>query len=134
MIGELFRLMNQAGDSLAEVKVTPGQLGELVDLVAAGTVNTNTAKGIFETMYRTGRGAAEIVAEQGLGQVSDTAEIERQVEAVLAAHPAELASYLGGKATLEQWFFGQVMRTLKGQGNPAVIRRALGEALARRRG
>ena len=54
----------------------------------------------------------EIVAEQGLGQVSDADEITRQVEAVLAAHPAELATYLGGKATVEQWFFGQVMRTL----------------------
>jgi aspartyl-tRNA(Asn)/glutamyl-tRNA(Gln) amidotransferase subunit B len=74
-----------------------------------------------------------LVAEQGLGQVSDTQEIARQVEAVLADHPAELATYLGGKLTVEQWFFGQVMRVLKGQGNPQVIRRALAEALARRR-
>ena len=133
MIGELFRLMNQAGETLVAVKVTPQALGALVDLVAAGTVNTNTAKTIFETMYRTGRGPAEIVAEQGLGQVSDADEITRQVEAVLAAHPAELATYLGGKATVEQWFFGQVMRTLKGQGNPQVIRAALAEVLARLR-
>ncbi len=131
MLGELFRLMNETGQTLAQVPVAPAQLAALADLVAAGTVNTNTAKTVFETMYRTGRGPAEIVAEQGLGQVSDAGEIARQVEAVLAAHPTELATYLGGKATLEQWFFGQVMRTLKGQGNPRIIRQALADALAR---
>ena len=129
MLGELFRLMNETGQTLA--RVTPAQLAALVDLVTAGTLNTNTAKTVFETMYRTGRGPEEIVAEHGLGQVSDAGEIARQVGAVLAAHPTELATYLGGKATLEQWFFGQVMRTLKGQGNPRIIRQALAEALAR---
>jgi aspartyl-tRNA(Asn)/glutamyl-tRNA(Gln) amidotransferase subunit B len=102
--------------------------------VAGGAINTNTAKTVFESMYRTGRGPAEIVDKQGLGQVSDAVEITRQVEAVLTAHPAELATYLAGKATVEQWFFGQVMRTLKGQGNPQVIRRALAAALAKRAG
>jgi len=119
---------------LAEVRVAPEQLAALADLVAASTLNTNTAKSVFESMYRTGRDPAEIVDEQGLGQVSDALEITRQVEAVLTAHPAELATYLAGKATVEQWFFGQVMRTLKGQGNPQVIRQALAAALARRAG
>jgi aspartyl-tRNA(Asn)/glutamyl-tRNA(Gln) amidotransferase subunit B len=133
MIGELFRLMNQSGQGIREVAVTPEHLAALADLVGAGTINTNTAKSIFETMYRTGRAPDEIVAEQGLGQVSDAAAIRAQVEAVLRANPNELATYLGGKATVEQWFFGQVMRALKGQGNPQVIRQALAEALARRR-
>mgnify|MGYP000013169021 CR=1 FL=1 len=80
----------------------------------------------------TGRAPAEIVAEQGLAQVSDTSAIEALAEEVLAAHPAELATFLAGKATVEQWFFGQVMRRLRGQGNPQVIRAALAAALARR--
>ena len=133
MIGELFRLMNQDNRDIRQVPLAPEQLAALADLVGAGTINTNPAKCVFEAMYRTGRGAAAIVAEQGLGQVSDSGAIAQQVEAVLAAHPAELATYLAGKLTVEQWFFGQVMRALKGQGNPQVIRQALAEALARRR-
>ena len=35
--------------------------------------------------------------------------------------------------SLEQWFFGQVMRRLRGRGNPQVIGAALSAALARRR-
>jgi aspartyl-tRNA(Asn)/glutamyl-tRNA(Gln) amidotransferase subunit B len=84
-------------------------------------------------MFRTGRAPAEIVSEQSLAQVSNAGEIERLVAEVLAAHPGELATYLGGKASLEQWFIGQIMRRLRGQGNPQIIRQALASELARRK-
>ena len=128
--GELFRLMNQAGQSIEAAPVTPARLAELAGLATSGALNLNTAKTVLEVMYRTGRPAGEIVAEQGLGQVSDTSEIEGLVAEVIAAHPGELATYLAGKATVEQWFFGQVMRRLRGRGNPQVIRQALAAALA----
>jgi aspartyl-tRNA(Asn)/glutamyl-tRNA(Gln) amidotransferase subunit B len=131
MTGELFRLLNETGTPLAQAPVAPADLAALAGLVAAGDINTTTAKSVFETMFRTGRAPAEIVAERGLAQVSDPTEIERLVADVIAAHPSELATYLGGKGTVEQWFFGQVMRQLRGQGNPQVIRQALQAALAR---
>jgi aspartyl-tRNA(Asn)/glutamyl-tRNA(Gln) amidotransferase subunit B len=131
LTGEVFRLMNAAGHEPGELPLQPEHLAELIGLVEAGSLNTNTAKAVLEEMYRSGRAPAEIVAEGGLGQLSDAGEIERLVAEVIAAHPAELASYLGGKATVEQWFFGQVMRRLQGRGNPHVIRRALAEALER---
>jgi aspartyl-tRNA(Asn)/glutamyl-tRNA(Gln) amidotransferase subunit B len=133
MTGELFRLMNETAQTIEQVAVRPAQMAELGALVAAGTLNLSTAKAVFESMYRSGRGPAEIVAEQGLAQVSDTGEIERLIEEVIAANPGELASYLSGKASLEQWFFGQVMRRLRGRGNPQVIGAALSAALARER-
>lgn len=129
--GEFFRLMNESGHSLdeARTRVTPESLAELVTLVAVGTINLPTAKTVFEEMYRTGRAPQAIVAEKGLGQVSDAGEIEKLVDEVLAANPDQLATYLGGKAAVEQWLFGQVMRRTQGRGNPQVIRRALGEKL-----
>jgi aspartyl-tRNA(Asn)/glutamyl-tRNA(Gln) amidotransferase subunit B len=132
MTGELFRLMNETGQTIEQAAVRPAQLAELAALVAGGALNLSTAKSVFESMYRTGRAPAEIVAEQGLAQVSDAGEIESLVEDVIAAHPGELASYLAGKASLEQWFFGQVMRRMKGRGNPQVIGAALSAALAGR--
>ena len=131
MTGELFRLMNDTGQDLARVPVSPAHLAELAGLVGAGALNLTTAKSVFEIMYRTGRAPGEIVAEQGLGQVSDSGEIQSTVEAVIAANPTELATYLGGKTTVEQWFFGQVMRRLRSRGNPQVIRQALSAALER---
>jgi aspartyl-tRNA(Asn)/glutamyl-tRNA(Gln) amidotransferase subunit B len=133
MLGEWLRLMNDTGQTLAQVKVSPTALAALTGLVAQDTINLNTAKKVFETMFQTGQDPAAIVQAQGLAQVSDTAAIEPAINAVIDANPAELASYLGGKESLEHWFFGQVMRALKGRGNPQVIRPALTAALHRRK-
>ena len=132
LMGELFRLLNESGRPLAAAQISPANLAALTALVAGGTINANTGKAVLEVMFRTGRAPAEIVAEQGLAQVSDTSAIETLVEEVIDANPGELATFLAGKATVEQWFFGQVMRRLRGQGNPQVIRAALAAALARR--
>ena len=64
-------------------------------------------------------------------QISDSGFISGLVRQALEANPAEVRSYLAGKETLANWFFGQVMRLAKGQANPAVLRaeleRQLGE-------
>jgi aspartyl-tRNA(Asn)/glutamyl-tRNA(Gln) amidotransferase subunit B len=133
MTGEMYRLMNETGQSIQTVKVTPESLAALTGLVAAGTINLNTAKGVFEEMFRTGRAPEAIVAERGLAQVSDAGEIESLVDEVLAANPDQLAVYLGGKVSVEEWFFGQVMRRLGGRGNPRMIRPALRLALEKKR-
>ena len=81
-------------------------------------------------MVETGKGAAEIVAERGLAQVSDEAALEAEVDAVIAAHPAEVAAYRGGKQGLMGFFVGQVMKRTGGQANPQLVNRLLREKLA----
>jgi len=129
--GELFRLMKESGEdiSAARTRLTPANLAALTEMIAGNAINLNTAKAVFEEMYRTGRAPQAIVEEKGLGQVSDVGEIEALIAEVLRSSPDQAAAYLGGKATVEQWFFGQVMKKLQGRGNPQVIRQTLAEAL-----
>ncbi len=56
--------------------------------------------------------------------------IAQLVRQALEEHPQEVASYLAGKETLANWFFGQVMRAARGKGNPQVIRAELEKQLA----
>ena len=65
----------------------------------------------------------------GLKQVSDVKTIAGLVEKILADHPDELKAYKAGKTTLEQWFFGQVMREAGGKANPQVVRDELKKQL-----
>ncbi|MCE5203781.1 MAG: Asp-tRNA(Asn)/Glu-tRNA(Gln) amidotransferase GatCAB subunit B, partial [Actinomycetia bacterium] len=51
--------------------------------------------------------------------------IEEVVDRVLAANPDEVASYRAGKSGLLGWFVGQVMREMRGQGNPSVVNEVL---------
>jgi len=80
-------------------------------------------------MLRTGRAAGEIVAEKGLAQISDEAEIERIVEQVLSDHPTQVQQYLDGKESVARWLVGQVMKATRGKANPKLVNRLLDEKL-----
>lgn len=130
--GEIFAWLNQSGRAFEDLPAAPEHLAELLAL-AGSQVNLNTAKAVLAEMLASGRRAAEIIAERGLSQISDAGAIGGLVRQVLQDHPAELASYLAGKETLANWFFGQVMRAARGQANPQVLRAELERQLAARR-
>ncbi len=122
LLGEVFAWMNQSGGSLADLKVTPVQLAELIEAANGSVVNQNTAKTVLGAMLTTGKGATAIIEERGLAQVSDSSFIADVVKKVIAESPNELASFKAGKETLSNWFFGQAMRAAGGKANPAVLR------------
>ncbi|HZI62505.1 MAG TPA: Asp-tRNA(Asn)/Glu-tRNA(Gln) amidotransferase subunit GatB, partial [Pyrinomonadaceae bacterium] len=73
---ELLRELEAAGLSAADSPVTPANLGKLINLIDDGTISGKQAKDVLVEMFKTGKGAEAIVAEQGLVQVSDTGEID----------------------------------------------------------
>jgi aspartyl-tRNA(Asn)/glutamyl-tRNA(Gln) amidotransferase subunit B len=108
-------------------------LGELLQLIEKGEINQNTGKSVLAEMLQSGQSAPEIVEAKGLRQVSDQDRITEMIEAVLDENPEQVAAYLGGKESLLNWFFGQVMRAAKGQANPQIVREMLNQQLARRK-
>ncbi len=130
LTGELFRLMNAAGSTIAGLRVTPEQLAELLSLSATGTINLNSAKRVLDIMFETGRPAPEVVQELGLAQVSDSEALLQVVARVLERHPDEIAKYRAGKGGMLDWLMGQVMRESRGKANPNVVRELLQKALA----
>ena len=133
VMGELFRLLNQSGKTLAQTPISPQAFAELLQLVASGVINANTGKRVFETMFRTGETAAAIVAGEGLAQVSDAEALAQAVQRVLAANPDEVARYREGKTQVVGWLMGQVMRETRGKANPTIVRQMLEERLGDRR-
>lgn len=127
--GEIFAWMNQSGEDFRTLKITAQDLGDLLNMVAGGEINQNTAKSVLAEMLASGKSPSQIVERRGLHQISDVEQIRQVVQRVLDENPAELEIYLGGKETLSQWFFGQVMRATKGKANPAVVRAELEAAL-----
>ncbi|GAB4502742.1 MAG: Asp-tRNA(Asn)/Glu-tRNA(Gln) amidotransferase subunit GatB [Anaerolineales bacterium] len=127
--GELTSLMNAAGAESDFSRVSPKELAALIELAAAGNINQATAKTVLAEMFTSGRGAAEIVAARGLGQVSDEALIARLVAETLAENAAEVASFRAGKENVFNFLFGQVMRKAGGKANPQALRAILRAAL-----
>jgi aspartyl-tRNA(Asn)/glutamyl-tRNA(Gln) amidotransferase subunit B len=129
LIGELSRLMNETGLPPGAWKLSPAQLAEVLALLEAGTVNAAAAKLLVEELFRHGGDPAELVQRRGLAQVSDEGAIEVAVDAVLAANPAELERHRSGSKDLTGFFVGQVMKALKGKGNPGVVNALLKKKL-----
>ncbi len=129
MLGELSRLLNATGVDLAEAKVEPQHLTELLDLVDGGTLSTSLAKKVFEEMFHSGKRPAQIVAEQGLTQISESSEVESIVDGVLAANSQAVADFKKGREQALGFLVGQVMRATKGRANPELVNKLLQEKL-----
>ncbi|PKQ37352.1 MAG: Asp-tRNA(Asn)/Glu-tRNA(Gln) amidotransferase GatCAB subunit B [Actinobacteria bacterium HGW-Actinobacteria-1] len=125
MLGDFSAYLNAGPVALTDARVTPAMLAELVEIIDAGTISGKQAKQVFTEMTETGDAPGAIVEIRGMKQVSDTGAIEAAVDRVILANPDEVASYRAGKATLIGWFVGQVMREMRGQGNPALVNEIL---------
>jgi aspartyl-tRNA(Asn)/glutamyl-tRNA(Gln) amidotransferase subunit B len=134
VLTDLFRHMNDAGQSIEEVKVRAGALSGLIDLVESGAINANTGKRVLAEMFESGEDARSIVERHGLAQISDAGALEDAARKVVEANPAEVDKYLAGKETVLGWLVGQVMRETRGKANPNVVRESLLKVLGERQG
>jgi aspartyl-tRNA(Asn)/glutamyl-tRNA(Gln) amidotransferase subunit B len=122
---ELLRELEAAGLLASASPVRPEDLGELVRLVEDDKISGKQGKEVLIEMFKSGKSAATIVAEQGLVQVSDTGEIDSIIDQVIAANSAQADQYRAGKETLFGFFVGQVMKASKGKANPKVVNERL---------
>jgi aspartyl-tRNA(Asn)/glutamyl-tRNA(Gln) amidotransferase subunit B len=120
-MGELFRVLKEKNQPVSQLPLTPEAFAELLSLVDQRVITGNVAKEVFAQMVATGEKPSAIVDQKGLRPVSDAGAIEAVVDAVIARSPSEVAKYQAGKSNLLGFFVGQVMRELKGKGDPAVI-------------
>jgi aspartyl-tRNA(Asn)/glutamyl-tRNA(Gln) amidotransferase subunit B len=129
IISELLRELSDAGISISESKVTPANLAEMVELIHKGTISGKIAKTVFAEMFKSGKGAAEIVEEKGLVQVSDSSEIGKFVDQAIADNPDQVQQYRDGNPKVLQYFVGQVMKLSRGKANPQMVVGLLKEKL-----
>jgi aspartyl-tRNA(Asn)/glutamyl-tRNA(Gln) amidotransferase subunit B len=89
------------------------------------TLSSKTARTLFEALWQ-GEGQYEgRVDEQidalGLVQMSDSGELERIIDEILATNPGQLAQLKAGKDKVLGFFVGQVMKATQGKANPQQV-------------
>jgi aspartyl-tRNA(Asn)/glutamyl-tRNA(Gln) amidotransferase subunit B len=127
---ELLRRLNDSAKEITASPVSPAALAELLKLVESGQITGAIGKKVFATMFDTGRDAAEIVAAEGLAQISDTSAIEQAARDVIAKNPDNVAKYRSGNEGVFKFFVGQVMRATRGQANPQAVNDILRKLLS----
>ncbi len=129
VMGDFSAYLNAAGLEAKDAAVPPEALAELLGLIGDGTLSSKMAKDVFTLMVETGKPAETVVAEQGMGQISDTAALEAMIAELVAANPGPAEEYRQGREKVLGFFVGQIMKQTKGQANPQLLNELLRKAL-----
>jgi aspartyl-tRNA(Asn)/glutamyl-tRNA(Gln) amidotransferase subunit B len=122
---DVLRVLNETG----QYRITPAQLGRLIELIDSGAIGGKAAKEVFEEMVAGGGEPEAIVARKGLAQVSDPTLIRDAAARVIDRHPAQVADYRGGKQQIFGFLVGQLMREMRGKADARVANDVLRELL-----
>jgi aspartyl-tRNA(Asn)/glutamyl-tRNA(Gln) amidotransferase subunit B len=129
MAGDLAALRNEDGTTLAESKVTPAHVADLVKLVDQQVIGSAGAKAALAVAYRTGDPIEAIVDREGLRQVSDAGALEAVIDKVIAENPGPVEQFRGGKEGALNALIGPVMKETGKAANAQVVRELLRERL-----
>ncbi len=130
LLDELLRHANEKRVGVEELGISPGRFAEFVKLVDAQTVaRAAAAREVLPRMLESDASAANIVAELGLEQVDDSAQIREAAQKALEQNPTAAAEYREGKDKAIGSLMGFVMRETKGKANPTVVREVLRELI-----
>jgi aspartyl-tRNA(Asn)/glutamyl-tRNA(Gln) amidotransferase subunit B len=131
--GDVLGHLNETGLSPVVLPLAPDGLAELVGLVAAGTISRSQAKDVLAECLTEPKRPKQVIEERGIAQLSDAGEIETVVDQVLAERADAVADYRSGddKARKKKrgFLMGEVMKALRGSGNPQVVNQLLDQKL-----
>ncbi|PTY06562.1 Asp-tRNA(Asn)/Glu-tRNA(Gln) amidotransferase GatCAB subunit B [Opitutaceae bacterium EW11] len=130
IVNDLLRELGNARIGLAEAKVKPAHIAELVKLVDSGTLLSNAAKDVFVEVFQTGDSPAAVVDRKGLKAETNAGELEQWCRDAIAANPKSLADFKAGKDSAINGFKGFIMKAAKGKANPKLVDETLRRLLA----
>jgi aspartyl-tRNA(Asn)/glutamyl-tRNA(Gln) amidotransferase subunit B len=129
--GEINRVRNERNLTFPEFPLTPAQVASVIGLVKSGRASHAAGRQIFDKMVADpSKGAADLLKDLGLEQISDPAAIEPAVREVLSANAKIVSEYKSGKEKALGSLMGQIMKKTGGRANPAVVTETLKRLIA----
>lgn len=129
LIGEVFAAMKRDDKTIKTLPITSQNIADLVILIQKGIISSKIAKDVFLNMWESGKDPSSLVKELGLEQVSDTGEIESQIDEIMKNNDKLVTDYRNGKEKTFGFFVGQVMKAMKGKANPSIVNELLKKKL-----
>jgi len=130
MVGELQGIMSKENQKISDVKISAENFAELIGIVADGIINSSVTQTVLHEMYfGDDDDPSHIIDKKNLAQVSDTSELEKNVDAALEANQSSVDDYKAGKENAIKYIMGQVMSATGGKANPQIVMEILKEKL-----
>ena len=131
VMGEISRRLNTEEIGIKAAKVSSQQLAAMIGRIADGTISNNAAKQVFESLWSGETSDVDATIEaKGLKQMNDSGALEKIIDEVIAANPANVEQYRAGKDKAFNALVGQAMKASKGKANPQQVNDLLKAKLA----
>ncbi|MDO8279291.1 MAG: Asp-tRNA(Asn)/Glu-tRNA(Gln) amidotransferase subunit GatB [Burkholderiaceae bacterium] len=131
IMGEMSRRLNAGESDIAAAPVAAPQLARLIARIADGTISNNAGKQVFEALWGgEGDDVDALIEAKGLRQMSDSGELEKIIDQVLAANAKSIEEFRAGKDKAFNALVGQVMKASRGKANPGQVNDLLRRKLA----
>ncbi len=135
VMGELSRRLNAENIAVEQAPVNSAQLASVISHIEKGTLSNSGAKQVFDLLWNKPKtetlvaGSFEdmnamtsaLIEANGLKQMSDTGELEKIIDDVLAANVKNVEEVRAGNAKAMNALVGQAMKATKGKANPAQV-------------
>lgn len=129
LLGDVLRRLKEDNKSVDQMPFAIEDLEKLLTLVKTNKINNNAGKKVLQEMFKEPEDPEAIVKRLGLVQVTDEGAIEAVVDKVLEANPQSIEDFKNGKSRAFGFLVGQVMKEMKGKGNPQIINELLNKKL-----
>ena len=152
VMGELSRQLNVQNIGIDRAPVSAATLAALIIRIGDGAISGNAAKQVFEHLWTPKDGEwvfgsqpgevdaglsalrelkrlDAIIEAKGLKQMSDSNELEKIIDDVLAANAKNVEEVKAGNAKAMNAMVGQAMKATKGKANPAQVNELLKKKL-----
>ena len=131
LMGEVSRRLKAQDLDIAASPVAAPALAKMIARIADGTISNNGARQVFEALWTgEGRDVDALIESKGLKQMSDSGELERILDEVLADNPKSVEEFRAGKEKAFNALVGQAMKATRGKGNPSQVNELLRKKLA----
>ncbi|MDP9239813.1 MAG: Asp-tRNA(Asn)/Glu-tRNA(Gln) amidotransferase subunit GatB, partial [Actinomycetota bacterium] len=124
-MGHLAQHANAADVEPADLSITPGQVAQVIALVADGTLSTGLARQVVDAVLETGDDPDQVISDRGLRTVSDADTLGAAIDEAIAANPDIADKVRGGKVAAAGVLVGAVMKATRGQADASSVRALL---------
>ena len=118
---ELTMRLKAAGLELEQSPISMKGIAQAADLSEDGKLSSKQLKQLFDLCFEKGEDFGAVYEREKPQQITDSSVLEKMIDEVIAANPAQVEQYRKGKKTVAAFFVGQVMKASKGQANPALL-------------
>ena len=129
VMGDLAAKLNAEDLDIAHCPVSAEHLGQLIQRIKDGTISSKIAKQVFEACWAGDGSPDEIIESRGLKQMSDSGELEKIIDQIIADSPAQVEDYRSSDDAKRKkkigYFVGQVMKVTQGKANPQQVNELL---------